>query len=128
MAGYTRIPAGRSQPAIVRGALSVRSAASITGRSRSDSVTTASRYASSVPSSSSRRRAIGAGLCSNRSNAHASPVAVVSCPAASIVISSSRSSTSVIGSPFSSRAPSSTESTSVRSSTPEARRRRSISS
>ena len=37
------MPAGRSQPATVRGAVSVRSAASITGRIRSVSVTTASR-------------------------------------------------------------------------------------
>ena len=49
IAGYRRIPAGRSQPPIVRGLVRVRSAASITGRRRSDSVTTASRKVSSSP-------------------------------------------------------------------------------
>jgi hypothetical protein len=37
------MPAGSSQPPIVRGRVNVRSAASMTGRIRSVSVTTASR-------------------------------------------------------------------------------------
>ena len=61
-----------------------------------------------------RRASPGCGAAGRRPKA--SPVAVVSWPAASIVISSSRSSTSVIGRPSSSRARSSSESTSVRSS------------
>ena len=61
----------------------------------------------------------GARACSgwrtSRSTAHATDVAVVSCPASSSVTSSSRSSSSVIASPSSSRACSSSERMSVRS-------------
>jgi hypothetical protein len=67
-------------------------------------------------------------LRSSSSIANDSPVAVVSWPAASIVNSSSRSSASVIARPSSSRAWSSSERTSVRSSRSLWPRRRSISS
>ena len=71
---------------------------------------------------------IAPGLRSRRSNAHASAVALVSCPAVSSVISSSRSSRSVIGLPSSWRACSSSESTSSRSPASGSARRRRISS
>ena len=61
------------------------------------------------------------GGASRRSIAHASPVAVVSWPATSSVSSSSRSSSSLIGSPSSSRASSSSERMSSRSARSAAR-------
>ena len=118
-AGISVTPAGSRQPPSVTGAFSWRSTAGITGRTRSVSLTTASRYASSP----SRARASAAGLRSSRSNAHARPVVVVSCPASSSVISWSRSSPSSI-----SPARTSAESTSSRSARPGSARRAAISS
>ena len=94
--GGDRMPAGRSQPASVRGTVSVRSTASITG---------AGGRVSFTPR---RGRVVVAGLellaqagkharvAQQQVEGKARPVAVVSCPATSIVNSSSRSSASVI--------------------------------
>ena len=85
-------------------------------------------YARSPDARAVRARERTAGFRSSSSNAHASPVAVVSWPATSSVTSSSRSSLSVIASPSSSRASSSIENTSSRSARSGASRRRAISS
>ena len=100
--------------------MSLRITSVITGRMRSVSLTTASRYSSP---SSARMRSTTCGWRASRSNAHASAVAVVSWPAASSVISSSRSS-------WSSASPSATISDrmSVRSPTSGSARRAAISS
>lgn len=84
IAGYTLIPGGSSQPATVRGRVSVRSAASMTGRSRSVSLPTASRYRLSSRPMAARARASTSGWRRSRSIAKARPVAVVSWPAASV--------------------------------------------
>ena len=96
-----------------------------TGRRRSVSWIVAVRYASPSPASISSTQPVAAprGARGSRSNAQASEDAVVSCPATSSVISSSRSSWSDIGEPSSWRASSSIASTSSRS--PRARARRS---
>ena len=109
---------GQTWPAISVSRVSLRATSTITGRIRSVSFTTASRYSSSSSESSSR--SITRGVRIRRSNAQESPVAVVSCPAVSRVRSSSRSSESVIALPSSWRAESSSESTSSPGS--EARR------
>ena len=88
----------------------------MTGRTRSVSFTTASAYSSSLAVDlCNAARASRPGCGASRSKAHASAVALVSWPAVSSVISSSRSSRSLIGLPSSWRAASSSDRTSSRS-------------
>ncbi|COY35561.1 Uncharacterised protein [Mycobacterium tuberculosis] len=71
--------------------------------------------ASPPPTASARTRRNASGWCSSKSNAHANVVAVVSCPASTRVIRSSRISLSDNCSPDSPRALTSNDRTSCRS-------------
>lgn len=103
----TIVRAGTAQPSIIVSSVVTRPICATTGRIRSVSLITASRYSVSPASTDATSFASTAGLRVSRSNAHAIDVAVVSWPAESIVTSWSRSSSSVIGRPSSSRASSS---------------------
>src|SRR5712692_2414966 len=104
MLGHAITPAGITCPPILTAWRTRRSTTAITGRTRSVSVIVASRYSDAPLSSSATRRPSARGSCSSRSKAQASDVAVVSCPANSKVTSSSRTSSSVMARPSSSRA------------------------
>ena len=92
----TLAPRGRSMPPIVAGAIRCRTTIGITGCSRIDSLSTASRWSSSPADRGlARPRLPAAGSLASSCSAHASAVAVVSCPASSRVTSWSRSSSSL---------------------------------
>ena len=116
MFGATMTPSGSRRPPISTPRLSSRATIGSTGRIRSVSLHTASAY--SVPASwaSVTSCSIASGWRTSRSIAQASDVAVVSWPASSNVISSSRSSSSLIDEPSSWRACSSSDRMSSRSS------------
>ena len=126
--GETVTPDGYLRPPTVVGSCSSRITIGTTGCRRSTSLITASRYSVPPCSISSTHRSCTSGWRASSSIAQAIAVAVVSCPAATSVMSWSRSSSSVSPWASSAEARTSSASKSRRSGSAGSRRAASISS